>query len=355
MNLDLVCVLPTQTLRDVMRNIDRNATGIALVVDEDRHLLGTITDGDIRRGILAGVGLDDPVSAVLVHKVDPTYSKPFTAPVDTDPAGLLQLMQLHQIRHLPLLDSENRVADLVVLEKLLPEEKPVTMQAVIMAGGFGKRLRPLTDDLPKPMLQVGDRPLMERIVAQLREAGIHQVNVTTHYKPEKIVDHFGDGRAFGVDIHYVTEDRPLGTAGGLGLIETGTEPLLVINGDILTQVNFRTMAAFHREHEAELTVAVRQINVQVPFGVVEGEGPNILRIREKPTFHYLVNAGIYLLEPSAHRHIPNGVKFDMTDLIEQLISQNRKVISFPIVEYWTDIGQLGDYETAVQDVMNGRV
>jgi NDP-sugar pyrophosphorylase family protein len=224
-----------------------------------------------------------------------------------------------------------------------------------MAGGFGNRLRPLTEDLPKPMLPVGGRPLMERIVEQLRDVGIHQLSVTTHYKPEVIADHFGDGSQFGVKIDYVREEQPLGTAGALGMIDQPEGLLLVMNGDIVTQLNFRAMVDFHHEHKADMTVAVRKFDFQVPFGVVETEGVLITGLAEKPSLGFFVNAGIYLLEPTAHRNIPRGQRFDMTDLIDHLLAEKRRVVSFPIREYWLDIGHDADYEQAQDDLKNGRI
>src|SRR6185369_13479777 len=186
--------------------------------------------------MLAGVSLDEPITQLLQRKAEP-YRTPVTAPATTDPAMLLHIMQERNIRQIPLLDERGRVVDLTTMPDLLPDEV-LPMEAVIMAGGYGTRLRPLTDDLPKPMLPVGDRPLLEIIVKGLRDAGIRQVNVTTHYKGEVIADHFKDGEAFGIDIRYVNEDQPLGTAGALSLLEKSEEPLLLINGDILTRVDF---------------------------------------------------------------------------------------------------------------------
>jgi len=342
---------PHRSIRDAMAVIDRGAKGIALVVDEDRRLIGTVTDGDIRRLILAGGSLDAPVSELLARKAASPYPQPITARADSPPAEWLRRMQEARIRQLPLLDTDGRVAALVTLDELLPAPA-LPVQAVIMAGGYGKRLRPITEELPKPMLPVGDRPLLERIIEQLRQAGVHRANITTHYLPEKITSYFGDGHDFGIELHYVTEDRPLGTAGALGLMEQPDEPLLVVNGDILTRVDFRAMLAFHREHGADLTVGVRQYELQVPYGVIECDGPRVRRLREKPSLGFLVNAGIYLLEPSVYRYIPSGQRFDMTDLIERLLAEERMVVSFPIVEYWMDIGQLEDYEKAQEEIRN---
>lgn len=352
-DLAQVCLAPDQTIRAALSVIDRNARGIALVVDAERHLLGTITDGDVRRAILAGIDLETNIAALLARKAGSAYSAPITAPADSDHEALLRLMRERSIRQIPLVDSAQRVVDLITIDQLLPPtDEPV--QAVIMAGCFGKRLLPLTEHTPKPMLPLGGRPLLERTIDQLRQAGIHRVNITTHYLAEKIIEHFGDGREFGVHLTYVAEDRPLGTAGALGLLEQPDEPLLVLNGDILTRVDFRAMLAYHREHHADLTVGVRQYEVRIPYGVVESDGPLVRQIHEKPLHRFLVNAGIYLLEPSVYTYIPAGERFDMPDLITALLEKQRPVVSFPIVEYWLDIGQHADYEQAEADIRSGR-
>jgi len=351
-HLNLLLVSPLSSIKKTIAIINRGAIGIALVVDQERKLLGTITDGDVRRAILAGVNFESPVSELLARKASSPYPKPVTAPVGTERAALLQLMHERSVRHVPLLDSAGRMVDLATLDELLPDQV-IPVQAVIMAGGFGKRLRPFTEETPKPMLSVGGRPLMERIIEQLREVGIRQINITTHYKPEKIVDYFGDGSDFGVELNYVTEDHPLGTAGALGLMEKPDNPLLVINGDILTQMNFRAMLAYHQEHKADLTVAVRKYDLKVPYGVVESDGVFVRELVEKPSHRFFVNAGIYLLEPSVYQYVPNGQHFDMTDLIHRLLEEKRPVASFPIVEYWLDIGQPADYDQAQEDIQNG--
>lgn len=350
-DLRYILISPELTIRDAMDSINRNLKGIVLVVDGSRHLLGTITDGNIRRAILAGIALETPVGNLL--GTDPDYPRPIVARAGTDPIAILDLMRQHGIWQLPLLDEEDRVVDLATLDDLLPETL-TPMTAVVMAGGFGTRLRPLTEDLPKPMLPVGGRPLMEHIIDGLREVGITQVNVATHYKSEIITDHFGDGRGFGVNINYVTEDRPLGTAGALGLLKAPEGPLLVVNGDVLTRVDFRAMLAFHQEHEAALTMSVRQYDFKVPYGVVEAEGVDVQRITEKPVFNFFVNAGIYLLAPETLCFIPTGQPMDMTELIDTLISKGRRVVSFPICEYWLDIGRPDDYTQAQADVDNKR-
>jgi dTDP-glucose pyrophosphorylase len=349
-----LCVPPNASIRQALVHIDRGQQGIALVVDEGRRLIGTITDGDVRRAILAGMDLNLPVAELLKRRSGTPGANPTTAPSGTERPELLHLMKERCIHHVPLLDGEGSVVELVTLDELVTEEAE-PLHAVIMAGGFGERLRPLTSDLPKPMLPVGGRPLMEQVIGQLRDAGVRRVCVSTRYKAEKITEHFGDGRDFGVEINYLTEDQPLGTAGALSLMSPTREPLLVVNGDVLTRVDFRAMLKFHREHHAHLTVGVRQYGLRVPYGVVEHDGPHVTGIREKPLLQFLVNAGVYLLEPEAHRHIPSGQRFDMTDLVPRLLDNKLTVVSFPIVEYWVDIGEHADYARAQMDARSGHL
>lgn len=350
-DLTTFCVAPAATIRDGIAQMEMNRTGIVLVVDQDQRLVGTVTDGDVRRAVLADISLTQPIMLLLGQKKDSIYAQPITAPVGSDNPTLLRIIQQHSIIQLPLVDAEQRVVALVSLEELIPEQEHPP-QAVIMAGGAGTRLRPLTDDTPKPMLPVGDRPLLEIIVEQLRDAGINQVNIAVHHKSEQITGHFGDGKGFGVDISYVTEDRPLGTAGAIGLMGAPQETLLIIYGDIFTQVDFRAMLAYHREQKADLTVAVQQYDLQVPYGVVECNGPTVERLTEKPQFRFLVNAGIYLLEPNVHSSIPNGEPSDMTDIIERLLEAGRPVVAFPIHEGWIDIGQQDHYRQAHEFAKN---
>lgn len=342
------CVPTTATIRDTMQRIDATARGIALVTGTNGELLGTITDGDVRRAILAGRDLFSPVTILLEGRT----RAPLTATMGTPEHQLLLLLREHSVRHIPLLDSAGRPVKLALLESLT-EEPPLPLQAVVMAGGFGQRLRPLTNELPKPMLPVGDRPLLEHIIEQLRRAGIGEVHLTTHYKPEAISDHFGDGDGFGVQIHYVHEERPLGTAGALSLMDRGTQPLLIMNGDILTKTDFRAMLDFHNDQHAAMTVAVREHQFQVPYGVVQTEGVLITAIQEKPIQRHFINAGIYLLSPECVSMIAPNERTDMPQLITRLIESGRRVVSFPVHEYWLDIGQLPDYERAMEDRREG--
>lgn len=348
-DLKKLCINPESSIHTAIAQIEVSRIGIVLVVDPQSKLLGTVTDGDLRRIILSGTSLDEPVSVLLAQKSKSPFAKPITAPVGADRDTLIEKFQQHSIRHLPLVDQQQQVVALVTIDEFTLDTAP-SMEAVIMAGGMGTRLRPLTDQLPKPMLPVGDQPLMEIIINQLRNANINHVNVSVHHESAKITDYFGDGSKFGIDITYLTEDRPLGTAGSLGLMTAPQETVLVINGDILTQVNFRAMLDYHQEHSADLTVAVRQYDLQVPYGVVECEGSSIQRISEKPMLKFFINAGIYLLEPSVYNFIPNGERYDMTDLVQRLLDEGRSVVAFPIREFWSDIGQHADYEQAQEHV-----
>lgn len=339
--LSKVLISPTETITAAIARLDQAGTGALLLSGDDSRLLGILTDGDIRRTILRNEWLEQPCGNIASRN-------PVTVNPDTPPAIVLQTMNRFDVNHLPVIDAEGVIVDLLLRRDLIRDNGQVA--AVIMAGGLGTRLRPLTENLPKPMLPVGDRPLLERTISQLRDAGIRRVNITTHYLAEKITSYFGDGREFGVELNYVSEERPLGTAGCLRLVRDHEDPLLVINGDILTGVRFPDLVAYHHELGADVTVGVRRFKLEIPHGVVECEGPRLLRMREKPQLSFTINAGIYLLEPSVYRYLPASESFDMPDLIQSLLQKGRHVVTFPITEYWLDIGRPGDYAQAQDDV-----
>ncbi|MBI2870168.1 MAG: nucleotidyltransferase family protein [Candidatus Omnitrophica bacterium] len=347
--LDSFCIGPSKSIHDAIRLMDKGRIGIVLVVDTEYHLLGTVTDGDIRRAILANVDIALPVDNLLERKEGTRFSNPVTSRVGKDRSTYLNLLKQHRIHHLPIVDEGGHLVGLVTSDDFLPDQT-LPVQAVVMAGGKGSRLHPLTREKPKPLLDVGGRPLLEIIIQQLQEAGIQKVKVATHHQAKMIKEHFGDGRNYGVDLSFTEEDRPLGTGGGLGLLEIPCETTLVMNGDILTQVDFRAMLMFHREHRADLTIAVRSYEIKIPYGVVECDGPVVSGVREKPVMTHFINAGIYLLEPLVYGYIPKGQRFDMTDLIQGLIDDGRLITSFPIRENWMDIGQHADYEEAQKQV-----
>lgn len=336
------------SIRAAIECIDHNEKQIALVVDEDERLIDTITDGDIRRAILAGIDLDESVALLRQRKSGSLYTAPVTAAEGTELPEILELMKERCVRHVPILDESGRVKDIITYRDVLKSE-PLPIQVVVMAGGYGTRLKSLTGDMPKTMLHIGDRPLLESIMKRLRDSGIKRVNLATHYKSEAISRHFGDGSKFGLEIRYVKEDQPLGTAGALSLLGSSKEPLLVMNGDILTQVDFRAMLNFHVDHAADMTVAVKPYEYRIPYGVVSSRGIELTGITEKPLFRQLINAGIYLLDPKKCLDIPRGQNYDMTDLIAKLIEKGQRVICFPIREYWLDIGRPSDYEKAKKE------
>ncbi len=345
-----VLTSPDKSLRDAIQLMDSGGMGILLIGDEAGKLLGVVTDGDFRRAILQELALDSPISAIM--SADPlVYHGPVT---NSEALRLMNEGRSFLINHLPIVDDQGKVVD-IILRSDLSSERSLPVTAVVMAGGYGTRLRPLTEELPKPMLPVGDRPLLELIIEQLRRTGVRQLNLTTHHKAKVITQHFGDGRDFGVGITYIEEDRPLGTAGALRLVKVSDEPLLVINGDILTNIDFRAMLDFHREQQAEMTIAVREHEFPVPYGIVHTEGMVVTGISEKPVVRHFINAGIYLLDSGLCRFIPEAQPYDMPDLISKLLTEGRRVVSFPVREYWLDIGGIEDYRKAVLDVEKGEV
>jgi dTDP-glucose pyrophosphorylase/CBS domain-containing protein len=354
-DMEPFCVTPAMSVRQVIARIDQGGEGLALVVGGRRRLLATVTDGDIRRALMAGSDLEAPIERLLHGGIGPGRVQPITAPLGTSPVKLLRLMGEHVIRHVPLLDEAGDLAGLALLSRFV-HRRDLPLRAVIMAGGLGTRLRPLTETTPKPMLPVGDRPLLQRTIEQLGQAGIRTISITTHYQAEKIKRHIGDGSSFGAVVQYSHENEPLGTAGALRrLAIPDGEPLLVINGDVLTTVNYRAMLDYHLEHGAELTMGVRRYAMEVPYGVVECDGAAVRKLREKPEVGFFVNAGVYLVEPRLCREIPENRHYDMTDLIDGLVARGRRVVSFPIHEYWLDIGRIDDYERVQLDVSAGKV
>jgi dTDP-glucose pyrophosphorylase len=349
-DLKRLFVSPQHSMLEVMQRINETAQGIGLVVDAEGRLLDTVTDGDLRRAVLAGIDLQKPIMQLRTEQ-----HRPFTMPVGTPRDELAKSMRERRVRHIPLIDAERHPVDMVQLSDLWNDRTASrSVSAVLMAGGYGARLRPLTNEIPKPMLPLGDKPLVEHTIDSLRKFGIQRVYMATHYKPEVFSDHFGDGRAFGVQIDYIHEDQPRGTAGVLAALPPGDDPLLVINGDIVTDVSYEAMLQFHQETGAEMTVGIRRYEFSVPYGVMEMNGSDVLAVKEKPTHRFFVNAGVYLLERSAAQQVPPDSSFDMPQLIETLVSMNKKVIGFPISEYWLDIGRISDYEKARSDAEAGR-
>ena len=343
--LDSALLHATATIRDAVARIDAGAMQVAVVVDDARRLLGLVTDGDVRRGLLAGNDLSSPVAAIMNRS-------PRTLPAGASRDEVLRLMRELRIHQVPLLDGDGRVTAIRTLDELLDEphrENPV----VILAGGRGSRLMPLTESTPKPLLHVGDRPILQRLVESCAEHGFTRITLAVGYRADMIRAHFGDGSAFGAEITYVEEDAPRGTAGCLALLpERPAVPFFVLNGDLLTTVHLGRLLEFHTEHGAAATMCVREYNHVVPYGVVNLDGHRLLGVEEKPVRREFVNAGIYVLEPEVVDLVPRDRAYDMTDAFQALCTAGRDVAVFPIREYWLDIGRHPDLERARGDVVD---
>lgn len=336
-------ILPDTTIVAAVRSLDATAAQICLVCDAAGRLIGTVTDGDIRRGLLKAIPLEAPVTAVM--NANPRVGTPADAP-----SQLYELMNLSLLRQIPIVDALGKVVDLKFWSDLTPARKIHENWVVLMAGGKGNRLRPLTDDRPKPLLTVGPKPLLESTLESLLLYGFRRFFISVNYKADMVKAHFGDGRRWGCEISYLEEDTHLGTAGSLSLLTSRPEaPIVVMNGDVLTKVNFENLLAFHREQDAVATMCVREYEFNVPFGVVQIEDHRIRSIVEKPVHRSFVNAGIYVLEPSALDSVPRGTRVDMTELFDRFIASGRTTAAFPIWEYWIDVGRIDDFQQANRD------
>lgn len=327
------------SIQHALESISNSDLRIALIVDDACRLTGVIADGDIRRGLLRGIQMDAPVEQVM-------NPQPLTAPAELERGLLLDLMKRHDVMHIPLV-REGRVVGLAMLQdffKPARRDNPVCL----MAGGMGRRLRPLTEEVPKPLLKIGNKPILESVLENLVQSGFHRFYISVHYKPEQIVNHFGAGDRWNVRIDYLKEDEPLGTGGALGLLpETlGELPLIVMNGDLLTRCDFARVLHFHEEQRAAATVCVRDYQFQVPFGVVQIDDSRVTNLVEKPVQRFLINAGMYVLDPSVVRRVPRGRAMDMPALLQEAIAAGDRVACFPLHEYWLDIGRMSDFEAA---------
>lgn len=330
---------PSASIREAIARIDSGNAQIALVVDQSGVLVGTVTDGDVRRGILRGLSLEDTVS--LIANRAPTTGSP-----SEDRKALLALMKRKFLHQIPLIDDNRRVIGLETLDELLQPQRrdnPV----VLMAGGMGTRLRPLTEDVPKPMLRIGDKPILESILESFAEYGFWQFYFAVNYKADIIEHHFGQGAKWDVQIRYLREEKKLGTAGPLSLLpEAPDGPVVVMNADILTRVNFSYLLDFHERSNASATVCIREFKHTIPYGVVRMTENMLTGIEEKPIHRSMVSAGIYVLEPESLQRLPRGGHYEMPTLLQDLINEGKKLAGFPIHEYWLDIGRIEDLERA---------
>ncbi|MDP7353956.1 MAG: nucleotidyltransferase family protein [Desulfobacterales bacterium] len=339
-----ILISPDTSILKAIETINKGELQAALVVNDERQLLGIVADGDIRRGILRNIQLNEPVQKIMTKN----YS---VARSNDSNESIFALMKEKELRHIPLVDDRGRVTDLKVLFDLVIQKKErLDNWVIIMAGGIGTRLRPLTNESPKPLLKVGGKPLLETIIENLRDHGLYRFFISINYRAEMIEQYFGDGTKWGIQIDYLREEKRLGTAGALSLLpEDPDSSLLVMNSDLLTKVNFRNLLDFHVQNNSTATMCVKEYEFIVPFGVVHLEGSRLLGLEEKPTHRFFVNAGIYVLEPVALHTIPKGTYFDITTLFDNLLDSGRKTITFPIHEYWLDIGGESDYKQANGD------
>lgn len=340
--IDHIKLFKDTTIKDAMAIIENGGIGMAFSVDEHGVLEGILTDGDIRKAIISGYALEDKV-AFIINK------NPLVSSIDDTREDILNMAIAKKLYQIPIVNSEGKIVGIEELGELLTLPS-FSNKIVLMVGGLGSRLRPLTNDIPKPMLKVGDKPILERIIMDFVKHGFRNFILSVNYKAEIIVDYFGDGSNFGVSIEYVYEDKRMGTAGSLSFMrEKLHEPFFVMNGDILTEANFRAMIEFHEKTDATATMGVREYDIQLPYGVITADqSSNITNIEEKPVMTFFVNGGIYIIDPKALEHIIDNEFLDMPILFETLIASKEKIISYPVSEYWLDIGSKGDFERAQQ-------
>ncbi len=336
------CIPKDMSIIETLRVIDKAALQLALVVSKRKQLLGVVTDGDIRRGLLKGHELSDSVAEVM-------NTSPVVAHINQEKHYIASIMRKYALRHIPVLNDSSELVNLYTLEDVLYKKQRDNL-VVLMAGGLGTRLRPLTDKIPKPLLKVGNKPILEIIIDNFIDSGFHRFLLSVNYKSEMIEDYFGDGTKFGVEISYIHEKKRMGTAGALYFLpEELRDPVVVMNGDLLTKVDFGEFVDFHTGTKAIATMGVREHSYQIPYGVIDYDGDKIVRIREKPIQAHLINAGMYVLSPKAVDYVREEKFLDMPDLFNQLIEMDEMTTVYPIREYWMDIGRLDDFEQAQRD------
>lgn len=341
-------VKPDMTIKESLKVINEHACRIAFVVDDDNTLIGIVTDGDVRRGLLADLPLNEKV--IKITNTSPIICDESEA----TPENVRKIIRDNHILNLPILNAKKQLVNVFTydnLESHLRKDNPI----FIMAGGFGTRLRPLTDNCPKPMLKIGKLPILEHTINRFIENGFHKFYLSTHYLAEQIRDYFGDGSKWGVSITYIHEEQPLGTGGALGLLPKDeiTLPMVLINGDVMTKIDFGNLVAFHEERKSIATMCVREYIHNIPFGVIDVDGYYVQSMIEKPTHRNFVNAGIYVLDPKVILSAPMDKKIDLPTILQEYMDNGEKISSFPIHEYWLDVGRIDDFELAQRDVTSG--
>ncbi len=332
-NVLKICIDANKSLIDVLNNLESEKSQIVLIIDSDKKLLGTVSDGDIRRHLITGKTLSTKVSEVM-NKNFISIKK------GENKQRILKLMKEKSISQIPVLDESGKILEIVLLKELIEVKEFLDNPVLIMAGGIGSRLRPFTEKCPKPMLKVGEKPILEILIEQFIDNGFSNFYISVNYLKEQIIEYFGNGKKWGIDIKYLIEKEPLGTAGAISFLPKEIKkPFIVINGDILTKFNMRQMIDFHNKNQSQMTICTREYEVKIPFGVVETKGIELKQIIEKPSYKHYINAGVYTFNHEILEIIPKNKPLDMPDLISKLQSLNKKIIICPIHEYWIDIGR----------------
>ncbi len=341
-NINKIKLSESASIKEALKVIGEGAIKLAIVVDDNDRLIGTLSDGDIRRGLLEGLDLNNPIKSLIVRE-------PIVIKNNESKEKILKLAISKKIHHIPVVDDKGAV---IKLEEVnypeIPDKK--NNKVILMVGGLGTRLGNLTKNTPKPMLKVGDKSILQTIVERFTNYGYTNITMCLNYKSHIIQDYFGDGSKFGINLDYILEKERLGTAGALSLIkENPVDPFFVMNGDILTDANIEDIHNSYVSSNAEALMCVREYNYQVPYGVVETSNNAIASIEEKPTQKFFVNAGIYMLSPKVLEYIPQNEFFNMTTLFEKLIAKDKNVISYPLNGYWLDIGRFEEFKRANDD------
>ncbi|WP_138753685.1 nucleotidyltransferase family protein [Paenibacillus sinopodophylli] len=344
--IDKLLISPQASILEALHIIDKGTAQIALVVDTNQRLIGTITDGDIRRGILKGIDLKSEVN--LIMKTDPITS------LEADSKDIVfAKMKNYNLKQIPITDPDGKIVRLELLGEIIRHERSDNW-VVLMAGGLGTRLGELTRDCPKPLLKVGSKPILEVILENFISNGFYRFIISVNYKAEMIMEYFGNGLKWGVEIIYLQENKRLGTAGALSLLPfIPDKPILVMNGDLLTKVNFQQLLDFHLDTRAKATMCVREYEFQVPYGVVKVDNYRLQSIEEKPVQHFFISGGIYVISPEVLQYIPEETFYDMPSLFDKLLQINAPTSAFPIREYWMDIGRMDDFERANSEYLEG--
>lgn len=339
---DSILVKDNATFRDAITTINNAHSGVAFVVNDQKKLVGILTDGDIRTAIIRGITLDEPVNTVMTKN-------PITVSTQCTRGEIWKTFANKKISHLPVVNEKNTLVG-IIYESILREEGILNIPVVIMAGGFGRRLRPLTDNIPKPMLKIGGKPILQILVEKFRDLGVSNIYITINYLADIIENYFMSDKNMKVDITWVKEQKPLGTAGSLILLprDIGTE-FLLINADVITNFDFKDMHNFHIKRGSDLTVAIKRHELQIPYGAVTVANERLMGLFEKPVLNLYVNAGIYIINPELVNAIPENTYFDMTYLIDKLLKAGKKVFSYMVDGQWIDIGHPSDYERATKE------